>query len=253
MEQKPLATVNGKNIYASNLDNLINSLPPEQQQQFKTREGRRTLLDELIAQDLFYFEAKEAKYDETQEFKDLMKDTEEKMLKTSAIANFMKDVAVTDAECEAYFNEHPELFIVPESVRASHILLPAEQQAKDIIKEIKDGKKSFEQAAHDYSVCPSKDNGGDLNYFQKGRMVPAFEDAAFAMQPGEMSDEPVKSDFGYHIIKVTDRQPEQPMPYDVAKEEIRNHLLGQKQNKEFLKHVDELKEKYPVEMNIGLF
>ena len=149
MEQKPLATVNGKNIYASNLDNLINSLPPEQQQQFKTREGRRTLLDELIAQDLFYFEAKEAKYDETQEFKDLMKDTEEKMLKTSAIANFMKDVAVTDAECEAYFNEHPELFIVPESVRASHILLPAEQQAKDIIKEIKDGKKSFEQAAHD--------------------------------------------------------------------------------------------------------
>ncbi|MGI6108232.1 MAG: peptidylprolyl isomerase [Eubacteriaceae bacterium] len=252
MEQKPLAVVNGKNIYASNLDTLINQLPPDQQQQFKTREGRRQLLDELIAQDLFYLEAKENKLEDTPEFKEILKDTEEKLLKSMSIAEFMKQIDVTDEEIQKFYDDNPKMFLAPESVRASHILVPAEQQAKDIIGEIKEGKKSFEQAAKDYSTCPSKENGGDLSYFQKGRMVPQFEDAAFAMEPGQMTDEPVKTDFGYHIIKVTDKQPEQPIPFEAAKEEVRRHLLGQKQNDAYLKHVEELKEKYPVEMSIGL-
>lgn len=253
MEQTPLAVVNGdKKIYASNLDLLINSLPPEQRQMFQTRDGRRQLLDELVAQDLFYLEAKANKMDETQEFRDLMRDTEEKMLKTQAIANFMKDITVTDEEVRDFYDNNPNEFMSPESVRASHILVNDEEQAKEIIEEIKEGKKTFEEAAMEYSTCPSGQGGGDLSYFQKGRMVPEFEDAAFSMEPGTMTDEPVKTDFGYHIIKVTDHKPEAQIPYETIKDEAKQFLLGQKQHEAYMKKIDELKEKYPVEISLGL-
>ncbi len=252
MEQTPLATVNGKNIYASNLDELINQLPPEQQGQFKSREGRRALLDELIAQDLFYHEAKDKGFDKTDEFKEIVKDAEEKLLKTTSIANFMKGIDVDDDEVKKFYDEHPEQFISPASVRASHILVPEEQQAKDILDEINEGKKSFEDAAKEYSTCPSKEHGGDLNYFQKGRMVPEFENAAFNMEKGETSKEPVKSPFGYHIIKVTDKQPEQKIPFDVVKDSAKDFIRGEKQNAEFRKHIEELKDKYKVELNKGM-
>lgn len=252
-EQTPLATVNkDKKIYASNLDNLVNSLPPQQAQQFQSREGRRQLLDELVAQDLFYLDALENGLDQTEEFKELMKDTEEKMLKTQAIAKFMQQVEVTDDEVKKFYDDNPDMFLAPESVRASHILVPAEEQANMILEEIKQGKKNFEDAAKEYSTCPSSAQGGDLNYFQRGRMVPEFEEAAFSMEPGQMTEKPVKTDFGYHIIKTTDKQPEQPIPFEAVKEDAKQYLLGQKQHDAYMKKVDELKEKYPVDINLGL-
>ncbi len=89
-------------------------------------------------------------------------------------------------------------------VRASHILVPTEDKANWIYKEIKNGK-SFEKLAKEYSDCPSKANGGDLGYFGKGQMVGEFEKVAFSLKEGEIS-KPVKTQFGYHIIKVTGRK-----------------------------------------------
>ena len=169
------------------------------------------------------------------------------------IAKFMKNVEVSDEEVKKFYDENPKQFIAPDSIRASHILLPSEQQAIDIIKEIKNGGKTFEEAAKAYSVCPSREQGGDLSYFSKGKMVPQFENAAFAMKVGEMSDEPVKTDFGWHIIKVTDSKTSETIPYDVVKESARQYLLGQKQNRAFLDRVDELKKEYDVDVKIGLF
>ncbi len=78
-------------------------------------------------------------------------------------------VDVSDEEVKKFYDENPKQFIAPDSIRASHILLPSEQQAIDIIKEIKDGGKTFEEAAKAYSVCPSREQGGDLSYFSKER------------------------------------------------------------------------------------
>ncbi len=87
-------------------------------------------------------------------------------------------------------------------IKASHLLVKTEEEIKEIYDEIKDGK-SFEQAAAEYSLCPSGANGGDLGFFGKGQMVKPFEDAAFSLKKGELS-EPVKSQFGWHLILVTD-------------------------------------------------
>ncbi len=89
-------------------------------------------------------------------------------------------------------------------IRASHILVSSEREANRILEELKKGK-GFSEMARRYSACPSGKSGGDLGFFGKGQMVKEFEDAAFSLKEGELS-KPVKTDFGYHIIKVTARK-----------------------------------------------
>ena len=93
----------------------------------------------------------------------------------------------------------------PTEVRASHILVNNYYQAEQIRNDIIEGKESFEMCARFYSLCPSGQKGGDLGYFRKGQMVPQFETAAFSLPIGEVS-KPVWTQFGWHIIKVTDRR-----------------------------------------------
>ncbi|MEA4805192.1 MULTISPECIES: peptidylprolyl isomerase [Acetobacterium] len=247
MEKTPLATVNGKTIYSADLDALIRQLPQEQANQFTSKEGRRQLLEELIAQELFYLEGKAAKVDESEEFQKMLIDAEEKLLKTHMIAKFMMDITVPDEEVQKFYDENPNQFIAPDSIRASHILLPTEEQAVTVIEEIKNGK-SFAAAAKEYSMCPSNEKGGDLSYFSKGQMVPEFESAAFALEIDEMTELPVQTQFGFHIIKLTDRKIAQTIPFDAVKENARNYLLREKQNKAFIGKVEDLKQKYPVKM-----
>lgn len=87
-------------------------------------------------------------------------------------------------------------------VRASHILVDSEQKAKDLLEEIRSGKTTFDMAAREYSMCPSKRDGGDLGFFGRGMMVKPFEDAAFDMEVGQVS-EPVQTQFGWHLIQLT--------------------------------------------------
>ena len=89
-------------------------------------------------------------------------------------------------------------------VRASHILVKTEEEALKLKEEIENGK-SFAQIAKEVSLCPSGQNGGDLGYFTKGQMVKPFEDAAFSMKTGEISN-PVQTQFGYHLIQLTDKK-----------------------------------------------
>lgn len=118
----------------------------------------------------------------------------------------------TDIDIEtkitAYYEENKDQFIVDE-VRASHILVDTQEQAEEIKKRINNGE-NFETLAKENSTCPSKDNGGDLKYFARGQMAQPFEDAAFSMEIGEISD-PVQTQFGYHIIKLTDKRTEKPL------------------------------------------
>lgn len=250
-KKQALATVAGKDIYPENLDELIMVLPPQQAMQFQSREGRRGLLNELIAQELFYNEALENGLKESEEFQAILKDAEEKLLKSTAIANFMKDIDVDEDQIHEFYEENPEQFVAPEAIRASHILVDDKEQAEKIIDEINNGL-GFEEAAVQYSSCPSAQNGGDLNFFGRGQMVPEFEQAAFALEDGQMTEEPVQTQFGYHIIKKTAHNEQEQIPYEMVKDSIKQLLLAQKQQDAFEKHVEELKEKYPVDINLAL-
>jgi peptidyl-prolyl cis-trans isomerase C len=164
-------------------------------------------------------------------------------------------VDVNDAEAQAYYAEHPEKYDLGEKVQASHILIKpiadvndpneakaaAKAKAEQLLAQLKDGA-DFAELAKANSDCPSGKNGGDLGLFGQGQMVPPFEEAAFALQPGQMSDL-VETRFGYHIIKVTDRQEAKTTPFDEVKADILTELGNQKRGQFFQGYLADLKNK----------
>lgn len=153
----------------------------------------------------------------------------------------MGDAAVTEEEAKKFYDENPQHFTQPEQVKASHILCgkrgiteeeyPAELEKIKAAKARLDAGESFEEVAKDVSTCPSSAQGGDLGFFGKGQMDPAFEEAAFALEVGKTSDI-VKSSFGYHLIKVTDKNEAGTTPFEEVKDDIIQYLT-QKKQKEF--------------------
>ncbi len=153
---------------------------------------------------------------------------------------YLEDEAMLK-EAKAFYDENPSYFQQEEEVKASHILLgkrgiTAEEkpafleQIKDVQAKLEAGDKTFEELAKEYSTCPSAAQGGDLGFFGRGRMDPAFEKAAFELGVGETSDI-VETSFGYHLIKVTDKKEGGMTPFDEAKEQIVSYLI-QKNMKE---------------------
>src|SRR5215216_3871597 len=145
-------------------------------------------------------------------------------------------ITITPQEIQNYYNSNIQQFQIAEQVRASHILLKTDgkdeaavrKQAEDILKQAKAPNADFAALATKYSEDEgSKANGGDLDYFTKGRMVPEFEQAAFAMQPGQVSDL-VKSQFGFHIIKVVDKKAASTRTLDEVRTQIQGTLTTQR-------------------------
>jgi len=246
MENKVLALVGDREIRQSDFDTLLQQIGPQRAMQFQSPEGQKQLLDEHIHQELFLIDGKESKIEETEEFKQELEFVKDNMIKQFAIRNLLDSVKVEDNEIEEFYGSNAEMFKNPESVTASHILVDSEEKANEILEELK-GDKSFEEAAKEYSACPSSENGGDLGNFTKGRMVPEFENAAFGMDVNEISGV-VPTQFGFHIIKVTEKQEADQKSLEEAKEDIANTVLLQKQQEVYLARVDEIKKNVTVEV-----
>lgn len=166
-------------------------------------------------------------------------------------------VVIPDQEIRTFYDTHPNSFKKSEQVRASHILIKAgsqaEPSAKDekkaklqkIQKRLKDGE-DFGMLAKEFSECPSKTKGGDLGYFGRGKMVKPFEDVAFKLKKGEVSDI-VETQFGYHLIKVVDKRSASVMGYEDVKDKIGQYLKQEKTGKELKRYIEELRKKAVIE------
>ena len=247
-ENKVLASVEGKEITQEVVMKFLNDLGPQMAMQFQSPEGMKRVVDELVNQEILYLDAVDKKMDEDADFLKELDRLKEGLLKQYAVNKLLMDSKVTEDEVKTYFNENKEMFKKPESVEASHILVDSEEKANDIIKEINDGL-SFEDAASKYSSCQSREQGGNLGEFGRGQMVPEFDKAAFEMEV-DLVSEPVKSQFGYHIIKVTAKNEEGEGSFDEVKEQLSQQLLGMKQQEIYLKETNKLKEKYKVINNM---
>jgi len=186
----------------------------------------------------------------------------EKLQRDLALKKLIEDevapkVTVSDSDIRAFYENNPETFKQPERVKASHILIKvdpkadasqkAEAQKKiDLVQAKLQKGEDFGALAKEYSEGPTGPKGGDLGYFTRGQMVKPFEEAAFAMKPGEVSGM-VETRFGYHLIKVTDKTPEGTMPYDDVKERLGEFLKQQKIQEEINVYVKSLEEKAKIE------
>lgn len=155
-------------------------------------------------------------------------------------AKILNKINIDEKDALDYYNTHKDQFKVDEQINVSHILVNTSKEAEEIIKEL-DAGKDFAELAKEKSIGPSASNGGNLGYFGKGQMVPEFEDAAFALEKvGDYSKKPVKTQFGYHIIKLNGKQDAKNLTFDEVKEQIKKGLLQQKQNEVLGKYIDNL-------------
>ncbi len=244
MEKKVLAKVGQKEITNLDVQSAIQGLDPFQAQQFQTEEGQKYVLEDLINQELLYMYAKENNVDQEEEFRNEMKRVEENVLKQYVINKILTSVKLTEEEKKAFYEAQKSNFSRPETASAKHILVDTEEKANEILGKINSGEVSFEDAAAQHSSCPSKDAGGDLGTFGKGQMVPEFEEAVFNMNKGEVS-KPVKTQFGYHLIKLENRNESTIPEYDEVAEEVGKTLLYQKQGEVYQEKLNEVKSKYP--------
>ncbi len=243
MEKKILAKVGDKEISNLDIDSAIQGLDPYQAQQFQTEEGRKYVLEDLVNQELLYMYAKDNKIDQDEAFRKEMAEIEKNVLKQYVINQILTSVQVTDDEKRTFFEANKANFSNPPTANAKHILVDTEEKANEILAQIKAGEVTFEDAARAHSTCPSKDQGGDLGTFGRGQMVPEFEAATFAMEVGDISD-PVKTQFGYHIIKLEAKNEESIPTYEEVADKVEKTLMFQKQGEVYQAKLNEVKAKF---------
>ncbi len=247
-KDKVLAEVNGKKITGVDYNLFIDSLNPQLKQYFGGEELNKDVVNELVYQALLYEDAMEKGMDKEDEFIQVVEKTKESMLKTYALGKLLATAEVKDEDIKNFYEENKDAFKQGESADASHILVEEEDKAREIYEKIKNGG-DFEELAKEYSTCPSKEKGGNLGTFTKGQMVKEFEDAVFENEVGTIT-EPVKTQFGYHIIKINQKNDARELSFDEVKDRIVEQVRRQKEQEIYNKKITELKDKYEVKMNI---
>lgn len=246
--EKLLAEVNGKKITGVDYNLFIDSLNPQLKQYFGGEEMNKEVVNELVYQTLLYEDAIEKVMDKEDDFTQVLEKTKESMLKTYVLGKLLATVTVSEDEIKKFYEDNKEVFKENESANASHILVAEEDKAKEIYEKIKNGE-DFAALAREFSTCPSKEKGGDLGTFTRGQMVKEFEDAVFDNEVGTIT-EPVKTQFGYHIIKINEKNEGRDLEFDEVKDKIAAQVRRQKEQALYNEKITELKDKYQVKMNI---
>jgi peptidyl-prolyl cis-trans isomerase C len=239
-EDKTVAVVNGYEIKASEVrmafDDVVGQLP-----NIPRKLRYPFVVEFLVERHLLAQLATKEGIADSDDYKRRLAAYQAKALRDSYLVQNIAP-GVSEAEIKIVYDEESKKLTETERLRARHILVASEKEAADILARIEKGEK-FEDLAKQYSLDGSKDYGGDLGYFTAPEMVPDFSNAAFAMQKGELS-KPVKTEFGWHIIKVEDRKKGAAQPYDQVKGAIRTVLVRQKVQKKLA----ELREAAKVEI-----
>lgn len=243
MSDKVLAKVAGREITEAEFHAYLQGIPREQQAYASNPQYRDQYLDQLISLHMFAQLGEDNKLEETEDFKKILESARRDILAQLAMRDVLKDVKVSDEEIKDYYEANEKQFAKGATVNAKHILVDSEEKCKEILNAIESGEKTFEDAAQEFSTCPSKAKGGDLGAFGRGQMVKEFEDAAFDAEIGQVVG-PVKTQFGYHLIKVEKKNDASTASLEEVKGKIYQQMMGQKQQDVYNAKVNELKEKY---------
>ena len=244
---KILATVGGSPITEDEVNEFLMSLG-QRGQAYNNPEGKAIILEQLIGNKLLLLDAKRNLFEAEPAFKEQLAKLKDNLLANYAAEKAIASASVSDKEARDYYEENKDKFSQGETVNASHILVDSEEKALELLAKIEAGEISFEDCAKDNSSCPSGQNGGSLGDFGRGQMVPEFDTAVFDMEEGEVTKTPVKTQFGYHLIKLNKKNPATIPSYEQIAGEIKNGLLGEKRQKAYESKINQLKILYPVDM-----
>jgi peptidyl-prolyl cis-trans isomerase C len=220
-----VARVNGQEIHKSDVMREMAALPP-QIQQIPVEQIYPQLLDRMIDSKLLLAEGYALKVNETADYKERLKHAEERIVTDLALRQKVKPM-VTDEKVKSLYDDIVKKSPSEEEIKARHILVKTEKEATDIIEQLNKGGDFNKLASEKSTDVESAKQGGDLGYFTKKAMVPEFANAAFALKPGEYTKTPVKSAFGYHVIKVEDKRKAKPIEFEKVKAQLEAKLSDQ--------------------------
>lgn len=236
-----LAEVNGATITDTDFYKEQESLPPYLKPMTETPEGKREMLDTMMVRELILQQAKKDGIDKSPAVEAKLEDLKKRVIVEAFLKKKVEESAnISDAELQEFYNKNKDKFVTGEQIRASHILVKSEAEAKEIQKQLKEGAK-FEELAKKHSIDGAAQKGGDLGWFGKGAMLPEFEKVAFGLKEGETSGI-VSTKFGYHIVKQTGKRAAGPRSFEEVKDQIKEAMTPERQQQTFKKLKEELKK-----------
>jgi peptidyl-prolyl cis-trans isomerase C len=237
-----LAKIGDKMITQTDLNRIIGFYDPEQRKMIEQNpQIREAILWQIVQGMVISKIARDKGFDKKPDIK-----LQQEMMVTNFLATqylqkeILDKVTVTEAQAKTYYKDHPDAFKTPEAIRVRHILIKAaaptaseeekkavKTKAEGVLERIKQGE-DFAKVASEVSDDPgTKDKGGDLDFFSKGSMIPAFEEAAFVLKPGELSGV-VETEYGFHVIKMEEKKEAVQEPYEKIKDKVKDQALQEK-------------------------
>ncbi len=243
-----LVTVNGKNITKQDAEAFVNTASPKTHFSQLDAAQQNMIQERLVEKVLFTELAKKEGVDKNPEFIRTMEKIKEELLVNTWMKMQMDNAIVSDSEAKEFYDKNAKKFMQKASVHARHILVKEEKEAQEIIdtlKPLKDKalKEKFIELAKTKSTGPSGPKGGDLGSFSKGQMVPEFSTAVWALQIGQITTKPVKTQFGYHVIYLEGKAEAKPTSYAQVKEKIIISLKQKQFSAKIAEMAKELKSK----------
>jgi peptidyl-prolyl cis-trans isomerase C len=236
-----LAEVNGTTITDSDFYKEQENLPPYLKPMTETPEGKKEMLDTMVVRELIMQQASKDGIDKSPAVAAKLEDLKKRVIVEAFLKKKVEESAnVSDAEMQEFYKKNIDKFKSGDQIRASHILVKTEPEAKDIEKQLKGGA-SFEDLAKKHSIDGAAAKGGDLGWFGKGSMLPDFEKVAFGLKEGSTSGI-VQTKFGYHIIKLTGKRAAGTRGFEEVKDQIKAAMAPEKQQETFKKLKDDLKK-----------
>jgi peptidyl-prolyl cis-trans isomerase C len=244
-----LAKVGNVKITQADFEREFKNLPDFAQKIFKDSSGKERFLNELVKKELLYQEALKEGLDKNADYLNKLEEYKKITLIGQLLEKEMESKAkVTDQDVKDYYEKHKEDFTPFSKIRVSLILVKTEDEAKNILERLKKGE-DFAKVAKKSSIdSESAKNGGDLGYLSKDQITPELEAVVVRLKTGEIS-EPIKTQHGYEIIKVTDKKPGKVVEFDKVKNLIMQHLSAEKQKDIFDSYIENLKKKYKIDIN----
>lgn len=243
---KVIARVSNTVITEKDLQAKIAKMPPYYQN--IVSKNPKLYIEDIIVETMCYEEGVRKGLDRDKEVREVVNEAKKKIVMAKLIKNEVEDkVVVTEDEIKKFYDEHKDEFKSPPMWRASHILVADEKDAKTILDDLARGG-SFEELAKAHSIDATASRGGDVGFFREGQLVPDFEKAALRLEVGQTSAI-IQTQFGYHIIKLTDKKEPGAKSYEEVKRAIEANLKKEKRTALFNALVLNLKNKYGVEVN----
>jgi parvulin-like peptidyl-prolyl isomerase len=247
---QPLATVDGEQVTNEDLALLLKQMRGVNYEAL-TSEQKSQIINQLVDRKVLMIHASKQGVQKTKEFREALEKIKSDLALEVWMQQEFKKVKIPDSEAKAFYNKNKFQFSQKDSVRARHILLKTEKEAKAVIKELKGSKSikdKFIELAKTKSTGPSGKNGGDLGFFDKTQMVAPFSEAAFKLGVGQYTKSPVKTQFGYHVIFVEEKKAGGTVEFAKVKPQIVQQLQMQKFGEQMKSKTAKLRKKSTIKI-----